>query len=147
MVKSVANSAITALRRKRSLLETAEKLHSLKADEDANTLCEQIPALDNRIDQARETLQEALTQLTLMESEQDSGQLSHLGGVLCERLKVAEQIARDVSSAHMQDVADMRQSDTEQRARTAVPESRLIEERETPDQPNRDRSRDRKKTR
>lgn len=99
MVRSVADSAIAALRRKRSLLETAAKLHELKADDDANTLCEQIPELDNRIDQARETLQEALTQLTLMESEQDSGAISSLGGALCERLKVAAQIAHEVSVA------------------------------------------------
>lgn len=100
MVRSVANSAIAALRRKRGLLDTAAKLSELKAEDEANALCEQIPALDDRVDQARGTLQEALTQLTLMESEQDSGQLSHLGSALTERLKVAERMARDVSAAH-----------------------------------------------
>lgn len=100
MVRSVADSAISALRRKRSLLETASKLHELKAEEEANTLCEQIPALDDRVDQARGTLQEALTQLTLMESEHDSGQLTSLSGALTERLKMAEEIARDVSAAN-----------------------------------------------
>lgn len=99
MVRSVANSAIAALRRKRSLLDTAHKLSELKAEEEANALCEQIPALDDRVDQARGTLQEALTQLTLMESEQDTGQLSHLGSALTERLKMAEQLARDISAA------------------------------------------------
>ena len=101
MVRSVADSAIGALRRKRSLLDTAAQLSELKADEDANTLCEQIPELDNRIDQARETLQEALTQLTLMESEQDTAQISNLGGALSERLKVAARIAHEVSAAQM----------------------------------------------
>ena len=134
MVKSVANSAISALRRKRGLLETAAQLHELKADDDANSLCEQIPALDERISQARETLQEALTQLTLMESEQDSVQLSSLGGQLCERLKLAERIAHDVSTA-------MTESDSTQRDSTES--TRQVE----PEDEGSGRTRGRKKTR
>lgn len=117
MVKSVANSAIAALRRKRSLLETAEKLHELKADDDAQTLCAQIPELDNRIDQARETLQEALTQLTLMESEQDAAQVSTISSALCERLKVAEEIARDMAAAQAVDARGPEEPDDRRRER------------------------------
>ena len=121
MVRSVANSAIGALRRKRGLMETAAKLSELKADDEANRLCEQIPALDDRVDQARGTLQEALTQLTLMESEQDAVQLSSLGGALCERLKVAEQIARDMSAAQAESLGV---------GSTALPEAEPGEPRE-----------------
>lgn len=99
MVRSVAGAAMAALRRKGALLETAAKLAELKADEEAGRLCEQIPALDDRIEQARATLDEVLTQLMLLGTETDVAQLAHLADALCARLKVADQAARDAAGS------------------------------------------------
>lgn len=98
MVRSVSSSATSALRRKRALLETAAKLGEA-ADDEAERLCGQIPALDDRIEQARAVLDEVLTQLLVIESEQDVAQLAALAEALCARLRVAEEAARDAGAA------------------------------------------------
>jgi hypothetical protein len=99
MARSVAASAADMLRKKSELARTARELEKLDAAEEARALAEKLPLLDARVAQARETLQEALAKVTLMETEQDQAAVSGLSESLKDRLELASQIARDVQEA------------------------------------------------
>lgn len=96
MVVSLADTAVSALKKKLMLATTARELRGHKAVKEARDLEEKLPLLDERVAQVRATLKEALTQVALMDDEHNQIEFASLKSTLEDRLRLAGDILTDL---------------------------------------------------
>ncbi len=147
LTATLAEAGLDALRRKSLLESTVAELRNMGAGKEARAIAMKLDVLDERVEQVRQQLTDALAQIAVMDGGTGERTLQSLSRSLEDRLSFAAEIAEDAQPLLANhEMPALQQDDGEETAaRPQVPGDILEEDSKQPSDTGRQRKRKRRR--